>query len=120
MKRRHLRNFVSAIIAHESDFDRMMAEVEAAIDNPEHYLSRLLHVFNAGIETRSKEVEHLVTRYRIERTCIDKKSHTLEEANDVIDFFAGKGIVRYWYKCPFCNAYHTSKKESAVRLVDIV
>jgi hypothetical protein len=48
----------------------------------------------------------------IDRTCTNKREYSKEGANVVVDNFASKGIVVYYYQCPFCSRYHISRQWS--------
>lgn len=56
----------------------------------------------------------------IRRMCIEKESLSREEADSVVDKFAKRGIVLYWYRCPFCMRYHMSRQESSIVKMDII
>lgn len=44
------------------------------------------------------------------RQCLRKKNLSLEKANQVVDAKATKGILVYFYKCPWCSSYHITGK----------
>lgn len=60
------------------------------------------------------------TEWIIKRTCIDKKSFSKEEADDIVDKKAEQGLVFYWYKCQFCQRYHLSRQSEAENKIKIV
>ena len=48
----------------------------------------------------------------IERSCLQKKNLTKEEADVIVDIHAFDKRMIYYYKCQFCGSYHmTSKPE---------
>ena len=56
----------------------------------------------------------------IKRTCIDKKSFSREEADDIVDRKAELNQVYYWYKCQFCQRYHLSRQAESENRIEIV
>lgn len=45
------------------------------------------------------------------RTCLRKTKLSKARADCLIDDNAAKGILRYYYRCPYCNAYHLTKQD---------
>lgn len=43
------------------------------------------------------------------RTCTRKEPMSLGKAEMRIDEYAAKGILRFYYACPFCEKYHITK-----------
>lgn len=49
-------------------------------------------------------------QYIMNRTCLQKSNLTEERANSIIDHHLKNGKLLYYYKCPFCNSFHLTKK----------
>ncbi len=60
------------------------------------------------------------TEWIIRRTCIDKQSFSLVEAEDIVDRKARLGKLFYWYKCQFCQRYHMSRQDSSEDKIEVI
>jgi len=45
------------------------------------------------------------------RTCTRKKKFSKAKADIIIDDKVKKGIVNYYYLCPYCQYYHITSKD---------
>jgi hypothetical protein len=57
---------------------------------------------------------------KIARTCTDKKSYSLKQADEIIDKYAKRKQLLFYYKCYFCCRYHLSRQIGTVRTMEII
>lgn len=55
-----------------------------------------------------------LVRFIFEKSCLNKKSFSREAADSVVDRFAQRGELIFYYKCQFCNSYHLTSKSGKV------
>lgn len=53
-------------------------------------------------------------------SCLDKKSFSKKEADGVIDYYAKRKKIMFYYKCDFCNRFHISKQHDTVKKLLII
>lgn len=62
-----------------------------------------------------------LVKFVFERSCLRKKSFSRNAADAVVDRFAEKGELIFYYKCQFCNSYHMTKRSDEVkRRIEVV
>lgn len=54
------------------------------------------------------------------RSCLEKKSMSKFEADKVIDYYAARNRIMFYYKCDFCNRYHISKNSETTKSLQII
>lgn len=56
-----------------------------------------------------------LVKFVFERSCLNKKSFSREAADAVVDRFAEKGELIFYYKCQFCNSFHMTRRSDEVK-----
>lgn len=51
------------------------------------------------------------TLWKLDRTCLSKKSFSKKDADTSIEYFATQGKLIFYYKCTLCSRYHLTSKE---------
>jgi len=54
--------------------------------------------------------KHNNVEWFIQRSCLNKKSLSLQKANEVVDKAVNQGLMLYYYKCRFCSSFHMTSK----------
>lgn len=52
--------------------------------------------------------------WQLNRTCLEKQSYNLSDADSLVDMFASRGKIMFYYKCNLCARYHLTSKEPTV------
>lgn len=55
--------------------------------------------------------QNKAVKFLIERSCLDKKNLSKQEADRVVDWNSSRGKLLYYYKCDFCQSYHMTRQE---------
>jgi hypothetical protein len=67
------------------------------------------------------QTQHIDIKYIMERSCLNKKSYTLKQADRAIEYAYTQNRMFYYYKCQFCQSFHlTSKEPITVRQLEVV
>lgn len=52
--------------------------------------------------------------WQLNRTCLDKQSYSLKEADNLVTILLNDSKLAYYYRCNLCSRYHLTSKEPTV------